>query len=115
MALRPDQLMKAIKYQYIIQPFAYLGLVFGRVSFAVSLIVIIGVTKPRRYLLYALIIGQFVLNLTWVGIQLGQCDPPQKYWNRALPGTCLDPRVQIDAGYVTQCGQHITYPTKNMR
>ena len=103
MALRPDQILKAMKYQYIIQPFAYLALVFGRVSFAVSLIVIIGINKQRRWLLYALIVSQFVVNITWIGIQLGQCNPPQKYWNRSLPGTCMDPKVQGNAGYVSQC------------
>lgn len=100
-ALRPDQILRAVKYQYIIQPFAYLALVFGRVSFAVSLIVLIGINKWRRWLLKALIIGQFVLNLIWVGLWLGQCSPPNKYWNRQLPGKCMDPRIEIDAGYVS--------------
>lgn len=80
-ALRPDQLLRAMKYQYIIQPFVYLALVFGRVSFAVSLIVLIGINKLRRWLLIALIVGQFVLNLILIGLQLGQCNPPEKYWN----------------------------------
>ena len=90
-----------MKYQYIIQPFAYLALVFGRVSFAVSLIILIGINSTRRWLLGVLIIGQFVLNLTWIGLQLGQCNPPEKYWNRMQPGTCMDPRIQADAGYVS--------------
>ena len=112
-ALRPDQIVKAVKYAYIATPFAYLALVLGRVSFAVSLILLIGTTKFRLCLLNALIIGQFVLNITWIGIILGECRPVQKYWNRTLPGRCLDPKVPFSAGYLSSCT--LVYPVTLIR
>lgn len=100
MYLDYHQATQAIKYQYIVEPLAYLALVCGRISFAVSLIKIVGVTKVRRWLLYSLIVGQVVVNLVMAGVQLGQCKPTAKYWDRAIQGKCMDPRVMEYTGYV---------------
>lgn len=101
--LSHQQASEAIRYQYIIEPLSYLALVLGRVSFAVSLIQLIGVTKLRRWMFYGLIIGQVVINLIMIGIQLGQCNPPAKYWNPTVKGKCMSPRVIEYTGYVQGC------------
>ncbi len=99
-----EQVSQAIKYQYMVQPFAVLALVFGRVSFAVSLLKIIGITsRLRRWMLYQLIIGQFVINLIFIGLFLGHCTPVEKYWNPSIPGTCMNIQPIEYAGYVQGC------------
>ena len=50
-------------------------------------------------MLYILIIGQVVINLVMVGILLGACNPPEKYWNPAVKGSCINPRVIEYGGY----------------
>ncbi|MCJ1343544.1 hypothetical protein MMC31_001739 [Peltigera leucophlebia] len=98
--LSREQVSQAIKYQYMAQPFAYMALVFGRVSFAVSLLMIIATNKLRRWILYGLIIGQLLINIIFICLGLGQCSPPAKYWNPSIPGSCMSPRVIVAAGYV---------------
>ena len=94
--------MLALKYQYIAQPFASLALVFGRVSFAVSLITIIGINRFRRIVLYTLIVGELTINILAIGLQLGECNPPAAYWDPRLQATatCLSPNVIANIGYL---------------
>lgn len=120
--LSREQISQAMKYQYMAQPFAYMALVFGRVSFAVSLLMIMATNKLRRWILYGLIIGQFLINIIFICLGLGQCSPPAKYWNPNMPGSCMSPRVIVAAGYVqgcksvrsTQAQQTLTLPAWNI-
>ncbi len=105
--LTPEQLAHAIKWSYITAPFAFMSLVFGRVSFAVSLIVIIGTKKWRRWLLWFVIVSQFIVNLILIGVGFGVCTPAHKYWDRKTPGTCLNPSIHRNLGYA-QGGMHNT-------
>jgi hypothetical protein len=104
--LTPHQIMESVRYSYYVQPFAFLALVFGRVSFAISLIILIGIKPWRRWLLFFIIAGQFVINWIFIGILLGACSPAAKYWNRRLPGKCLDHRVIEYTGYVQGGERH---------
>ena len=113
-SLSPEQISQAVKYGYIAQFFAELALVFGRVSFAVSLLILIGNTKTRRWILYGLIIGQVVTNFIMICIELGQCNPVAKYWNRSMPGSCLNPLVLVYYGYV-QGGKMFLRPPQALK
>lgn len=97
--LTPEQLVQSVKLSYIVAPFAFMSLVFGRVSFAASLFVLIGTKKWRRWLLYFIIVSQFVVNLILIGVGLGVCTPARKYWDRKTPGTCLSPKIHRNLGY----------------
>jgi hypothetical protein len=97
--LSPEQIKQAVKFGYIIAPFAFMSLVFGRVSFAVSLLALIGTKKWRRWLLYFIIVSQFVINMILIGVGLGQCTPVRKQWDRTVPGTCLGYKTQLNVGY----------------
>lgn len=94
------QISQAIKYQYFSQPFVYAALVAGRVSFAVSLLQVIGQNEIVRLVLHGLILGQVLINAIFAGLQIGECSPPAKYWNRMLPGTCMNYHVIEYGGYV---------------
>jgi hypothetical protein len=97
--LTPEQITHAIQMSYIIGPFGCMTLVFGRVSFAVSLIVLMGIETWRRWLLYFVIVSQFVVNFILIGASIGACAPVRKYWDRSTPGTCLGPNIQRNLGY----------------
>lgn len=97
--LTEEEATQSIRWSFIVAPFAYFFLVFGRVSFAVSLIILIGTNKWRRWFLYLLILGQFVVNLVMAGVGIGNCNPVHKAWDRDTPGTCLDPRIRRYTGY----------------
>ena len=87
--LRPEQIKQASKIAWIINPFGFLAGVFGRVSFAVSLLILMGANSWRRWLLYFIIVTQFITSLLVVGILMFGCSPVRKYWDREVPGTCL--------------------------
>lgn len=98
--LSVEQKIQSTKLSYILAPFAIFSLVFGRVSFAVSLLVLLGVKKWRRWLLHFVIVSQFVATTVLVGIGFFVCLPVRKYWDRRVPGKCLDHRVHRYASYV---------------
>jgi hypothetical protein len=87
--LTPEHLMRAAKISYIINPIAFMATVFGRVSFAVSLIILMGTERWRRYLLWFIIVTQFATTLLLVCLLMFGCRPISKYWNRAGPGHCV--------------------------
>ena len=79
--LKPEQITQAIKLSYTIGPIGCLTLVFGRVSFALSLIALMGVEEWRRWLLYFVVLSQFLVNIILIGVSLGACKPVRKYWD----------------------------------
>lgn len=98
--LTPEQIMQTTKITWIISPFAFLAVIFGRVSFAVSLLVLVGTKKWRRGLLYFIIATQFLTTLVLLGIIMFGCNPVRKYWDRRIPGTCLSGPWRRVPGYV---------------
>jgi hypothetical protein len=112
--LTKEQLMQASKISYIINPIAFLGTVFGRVSFAVSLIMLMGIEKWRRWLLYFIIVTQFASTLVVIGLLMFGCHLISKYWNRSIPGSCIGGLWRRAPGYVqggkdpTIIGLHLT-------
>lgn len=98
--LSAEQVIQSLKLSYIIQPIAIVALVFGRVSFAVSLLGSLGVKKWPRWLLHFVIVSQFVATVILIGIGFFACNPVRRYWDRRIPGTCLDRRVHRYAAYV---------------
>ena len=90
-------------------PFAMLGVVFGRVSFAVSLLILMGSELWRKLILWFIIITQFATSLVNIGVIMFGCDPVRKFWDRQIPGTCLSPKVGRYSSY-THAGKSTTIP-----
>lgn len=98
--LTPEQIRQGIKYSYIIEPFGLLTLTFGRISFALSLIVLLGVEPWRRWLLYFVIASQAIIHAILLFVLIFACNPIHKYWDREVPGTCLNRSMLRSLGFV---------------
>lgn len=96
--LSPAQISRSIYLVYITQPLAVWALVFGRVSFAVTLMQVVEANSFRRRFLMALITMQGVVATIYTGLEYGQCNPPRHYWDRSSPGTCIDMHILVNYG-----------------
>lgn len=98
--LTPNQIKQTIKMVWVLSPFAFLALFFGRVSFAVSLIILMGSNSWRRWLLWFIIVTQFLCMVVVAGLIMFGCNPVNKFWDRQLPGKCLGGWWLRGPGYV---------------
>jgi hypothetical protein len=98
--LTPEQIRQSIKYSYIIEPFGLLTLALGRISFSLSLIVLLGVEPWRRWLLYFVIASQAIIHVILIGIGIFACNPIHKYWDRDTPGTCFNHHILRNLGFL---------------
>jgi hypothetical protein len=110
-ALSPENAMNAIKWDYWAQPSSIMAPTFGRMSFALLLLSIVGISKTRRYFLWGIIVTQFLANSFCFIFILVQCKPVQLLWNKNLEGECWDLKAQEYFGYfdggecrVSRCG-----------
>jgi len=80
---------------------------FGRVGFAVYLLVLFGsVQQTQRIVLRAIIIVQVIVNIVVVSQALGQCGLQiSAQWDHAVAAhaTCQSPTVETTIGYVQSC------------
>jgi len=73
---------------------------FGRISFAVYMLRLIGPVKLQRWTLYYCIWVAIAVNALTVILIFPQCQPYTKLWNRGLPGSCWPEKVPTIVGYV---------------
>ncbi|KAI9846899.1 MAG: hypothetical protein M1837_003511 [Sclerophora amabilis] len=97
--LAPHQQIQAIKFAYLSQPFNAMAQCFGRMSFALFLVRVMGITALRRWILYSIICGQFAVNIVFSGLTLAACRPINRYWDPTVSGSCWSPLVIEYAGY----------------
>lgn len=97
--LSPENAMHAIKWDYMAQPLSIMAPTFGRISFALLLLSLVGISKTRRLFLWAIIISQFVANSLCFIFILVQCKPIELLWNKSLEGECWDLKFQEYFGY----------------
>ncbi|KAL1968903.1 hypothetical protein VTN77DRAFT_1264 [Rasamsonia byssochlamydoides] len=99
--LTPEQYVNAIKYGLLAIPWGALCAMFGRISFIVFLLVfVMSVSYVRKRLLWALIVIQVVFNIPPVIVTFVQCQPVSRVWDPFEPGSCWNPAVVEDFGYV---------------
>ncbi|KAL3471899.1 hypothetical protein BJX99DRAFT_262829 [Aspergillus californicus] len=88
----------AILFGWLNQFLAVIAIGFGKLTIAAFLQQIQGSyhTKFRTVLLWSLAATNFVLNCIAAVLMMVQCDPAQKLWNDAIPGSCAGrKRLQI--------------------
>lgn len=74
---------------------------FGRVSFAFTLLGVMGTTKTRRWFLWFMIVAQFVTNFVALVLSYGICSPLAAFWDPKVMKTsthCLEnyKRIVVD-------------------
>lgn len=97
--LLPENATEAIKWDYISQLSSVIAPTLGRISFAMLLLNLAGVSRFRQFLLYGIILSQTVANsLCFIFISV-QCRPIQLLWDKSLQGSCWDLTFQEYYGY----------------
>ena len=96
-ALTPPQQARAIKVQWIAQPFAVVNFGVSKSSVALVVIRILGPNaRVRRWTLYAIIGITMLLTVLGVLLMFLQCRPSRALWDSGVPATCW-------SGYVYWC------------
>jgi len=95
----PENVRTAIKWDYLAQPSSIMAPTFGRISFALTLLSLVGPSRPRRYFLWGIIGTQFLANSLCFIFILVQCKPIQRLWDKRLDGTCWNLKFQQYFGY----------------
>lgn len=101
--------IEAIKYNYISEPISIFSVMFGRISFSVTLLRLIGPhDKGKRWAIWFLIIEQILINISTVIIIFVQCGSHvTAMYNpvaREQPGVkCWSPNVQTYYSYFQSC------------
>ena len=103
--LTPEQIVNTAKFVSLAEPFSIMGPGFGRISFALLILLIVPHNMTRRRILYFIIAAQFIVDIGIVIISLSQCRPIQGWWNHSLKADCWDPRVQQYGGFFQGCKQ----------
>ena len=93
--------MSASRLNWIAQPFAIMGLAFGKISVAFLLLRLIGPKSFwRRNFLYFTMIGSFLFCALATIFTFVQCNPVQALWNPTLvpagQAKCWEPHTQSD-------------------
>ena len=87
-------LVNALMYQWITQPFLVTGLMSARISITVLLIRLFPTkTQLRRFLIGITIVNAISTVLPLVLIFT--CTPVQAQWNESLHGHCVNPQLQV--------------------
>ncbi|KAI0536333.1 hypothetical protein GGR58DRAFT_475676 [Xylaria digitata] len=98
----PNDLSEAIKYTILAPGFSIVSSTSSKISILIFLVRLMGVAAKRWHLffLWGLCAVLIVLNVIAIIFIVRFCDPPQKQWQPWVPGTCINPQVQRDIGFI---------------
>ena len=105
-SLTPAEVSRALRFNWLTQPFVVMGFVFGKISVALLLLRIIGPnTVWRKWILYFLMVTAFIFNLLQTIFTFEQCTPTRALWEPVLLETgeahCWNPAIYSDFGIFT--------------
>ena len=102
--LSPKRSVQGMKYAVLLEVPSILSSMWGRISFAVFLILLLGPTAwIKTSVLWAVIVVQAIAHVVVLIQIFVQCGPhPSALWNPAVReiAHCQDPEVQLVLGYV---------------
>lgn len=98
--LGKQELILQVKYDVMATALVVLSTMFAKASICFLLLRLLGdaAARKRKMFLYGLLVVLFVYNIVDVISLFIQCSPTKKIWNRKLPGTCWEPKVQEGLG-----------------
>ncbi|CAI6277648.1 unnamed protein product [Periconia digitata] len=97
--LEKSRAQKAIMWDYLAQPSAIMAPTFGRISFVLTIMTLIGNSRTRRSILWFILVTQMLVNVLCFSMILAQCKPVALLWDKSLEGECWDLRAQEYFGY----------------
>lgn len=97
----PAELVNAIKYTQLSQPFLIMATAATKISICFFLLRIVNKkNRPYRIFLCVIIVLSFLVNLGASVLIISQCQPAAKLWDTTLKGHCLDPTVNQGVAYM---------------
>ncbi|KAI1378728.1 hypothetical protein F4677DRAFT_443216 [Hypoxylon crocopeplum] len=98
----PNDLREAIKYTIIAPVMSIISSSSSKISIMIFLIRLMGMTakKWHLYFLWGLSAILVALNIFAIVLIIRFCDPPARQWDKSLPGTCIDPKLQLYGGAI---------------
>lgn len=97
--LTPEQLMIAMKLEFISGPFGIASATLSRVSFAVFLLKFCIASRIWQWSIKVLIWTQILGNIVIIVLIFLQCQHVTHQWDPNAGGTCWSPKVQTISGY----------------
>ena len=85
--------------QYIDEVPLILCIMTARLSFCMLLFKLFAISRPRLWIIRALVALIAATNIASACIILPQCNPTAKLWNPMIPGSCWPPETQVAIGY----------------
>jgi len=106
----PQDRMNAVKYLTLAPNFNILSVGIGKTSIVFFLIRLLSGTEStsRKIVLWVIVLISNMLNIAGVSTVLGFCTPTESIWNPDVPGTCIDPQVQLGIGMAQVCYNAVT-------
>lgn len=97
--LTPDQLTAIRKLQFGNMLAGSIALCTARISFAVSLLWLMGTNTTRRMFLWFIIVQHVAIIAVSTLMTMFYCQPVKKFWYPKIPGKCMDPLPRKNVGY----------------
>lgn len=88
--LAPENIVLALKYCWVAQPFQLLAIAFGKLAAVTYLATLRGPRHAKIQLGFLWTVGivQWIITLALLGFIYGQCSPVAKLWDISLAGNC---------------------------
>jgi hypothetical protein len=105
--LDDEQRFHAMRFAFLLQGWGIASPMFGRISFCLFMLYIVGENRYMRLSLWFSIISQVVVNVATIILIYSQCGShPEALWDPRVHATCLSPRAQTNFSYF-QCGEDV--------
>ncbi|KAL8739161.1 MAG: hypothetical protein Q9181_000190 [Wetmoreana brouardii] len=96
--IEPAHAIQAAKWSRIGQMPWVLSTMLTKISISIFLYRIFALNKKSKRALYPINILNLIGNLASFTTILSQCSPPDKLWEPNIPGSCWNPKTQLDIG-----------------
>ena len=91
-----DRLVEVLKLYYVVQPLAIMAVAVSRISVALLVLRIVGLSAWRRRFLWFTIISTLVITVAVCILIFCPCKPVEGLWNPFIQSNCWDPRIVTD-------------------
>ena len=89
----PDRLVEVLKLYYILQPLAFMAIAVSRISVALLVLRIVGLSTWRKRFLWFTIISTLVITVAVCILIFCGCKPVEGLWNPFIQSNCWDPFI----------------------
>ena len=86
-------MVEVLKLYYIVQPLAFMGIAISRISVALLVLRIVGLSVWRKRFLWFTVISTLVITIVVCVLIFCACKPVEALWNPFIQSNCWDPVI----------------------